>query len=1127
MALLSLSQPALRLCFVISVVILAITATTVRAKNAEEEAEESQQQKAYHDPNFRVGRWGQYGKIQHGPDWLHREMKRYDRELQDRARNDPILRALTETAQSQQQQKQQQNRRSPVRDTLPPHPWERPSPLTHSGIPPLVVHVPMLEGTADSELEVHQRLLRQEAESRATPSMSNIATEERDLPAQGQPLPQAYLDRVAGIAVDAGFHYMGLAAPSIWPDRHVFHANPDHVSKLMRNLLERSDVTSTHNKTLIDLHQHGVLPPKAWRSEANRDRMPRVPPTDPDYYPPLDAEAWHRQAVAFSWMMREPDQDGTTTVNAIRDWELRFEKAMREHNEQTRRHAAEQQQWQTWARRVQSHPPFRQHRRQMLQQLQQNLEQAQGVSEVQPQYPQPRVLRARVRLPRQPTSWQSYRERWDAAVEDRRPAKQLRSAGDPTQRVVGDPMLTEQWNLYDAMQWGDLPPAPHAMRPNLVAGPAIWDVLGYDGDQVGIGVVDSGIELGHPELHPRYARATSIDALNPTRNRPPIPVDPWTETHGTQAAGVAVAQRGNGVCGSGVAPGARLGAIRLLGHRSPTDAEEAAAISHACRPHGREASRSALINHIFSCSWGPMDDGADLRGPGPLAARALEACVHQSGRQGKGSIYVWAGGNGRTQEDNVNFDGYANRPETIAVAAVDDAGYQAWYSEPGACLLVSAPSSGASSGIVSSDPSGPAGLSVGQCTRNFGGTSAAAPSVAGVVALMLQAAPDLGWRDVQHILVRSSYRIMYDDRREPWTQTEAGYWHSHGYGFGLVNATRAVLLSLTWRTLHPRHAVRHQTAILSAGRTWDGHNWQERNEQRKANRTQLTLEGAQKEARTRRAESPHKRLPVDTTGYHPDSGNPRMPEIQHVSHPPIDEQEATTTSTSSPDKEKLEKGPPEGVLKSMFLFLPRYAVYRARKFADSIQTIADEARARRIEATRELAPNRVRELEAADGSSVVAIPPGFSAHFEWVWPGTGPDANEPGADDMNRLEHVGLRLDASLPSGRGLLRIWLCAPSGTCSLMAQAPRTHDRHTKIEGNRWTYWSVRHWDERPVYPEDLTGHGPGTWSLRVTHTWPTDPEARHRMRNFRVRNPERVDAVIRWWQVDFRGRLVHQE
>lgn len=80
-----------------------------------------------------------------------------------------------------------------------------------------------------------------------------------------------------------------------------------------------------------------------------------------------------------------------------------------------------------------------------------------------------------------------------------------------------------------------------------------------------VGVVDSGIELGHPELVRRYTRATSYDALNPTRNRPPTPVDPWVETHGTQAAGVAVAERGNGICGAGVAPGARLGAVRLLG----------------------------------------------------------------------------------------------------------------------------------------------------------------------------------------------------------------------------------------------------------------------------------------------------------------------------------------------------------------------------------------------------------------------------------------------------------------------------------------------------------------------------------------------------------------------------------
>ena len=44
----------------------------------------------------------------------------------------------------------------------------------------------------------------------------------------------------------------------------------------------------------------------------------------------------------------------------------------------------------------------------------------------------------------------------------------------------------------------------------------------------------------------------------------------------------------------------------------------------------------------------------------------------------------------------------------------------------------------------------------GGCTVSHTGTSAAAPLAAGILALVLEAAPDLTWRDVQHLVVWSS-----------------------------------------------------------------------------------------------------------------------------------------------------------------------------------------------------------------------------------------------------------------------------------------------------------------------------------------------------------------------------------
>ena len=68
----------------------------------------------------------------------------------------------------------------------------------------------------------------------------------------------------------------------------------------------------------------------------------------------------------------------------------------------------------------------------------------------------------------------------------------------------------------------------------------------------------------------------------------------------------------------------------------------------------------------------------------------------EKGRGGRGSIYVWAGGNGKEKGDNANYDGYANSPLTISVGAFTKSGKKAGYSEEGACILISAPSSGGS-----------------------------------------------------------------------------------------------------------------------------------------------------------------------------------------------------------------------------------------------------------------------------------------------------------------------------------------------------------------------------------------------------------------------------------------------
>jgi subtilisin-like proprotein convertase family protein len=347
--------------------------------------------------------------------------------------------------------------------------------------------------------------------------------------------------------------------------------------------------------------------------------------------------------------------------------------------------------------------------------------------------------------------------------------------------IPNDPLFTHQWHLLNTGQSGG------TIGIDIKA-TNVWPFV--SGAGVTIGIVDDGLDTLHPDLisniNNKLGWDFNFDDNDPSHSLP-------DDGHGTSCAGVAAATGDNGVGVTGVAPQATLVGLRLLS-LDTTDADEAAALNW----------RNDAID-IKSNSWGPTDDGITLEGPGDLLAIALSnACMF--GRGGLGTIITWAGGNGRQVGDNSNFDGTANSIYTIAVAAVGHRGRQADYSEPGANLLVCAPSAqdsnGRVGGIWTTDRQGPAGYSSGEYTDDFSGTSSATPLVSGVIALMLEANPLLGWRDVQEILMRSATR---NDVADPgWRRNPAGLWFNHKYGGGMVNAYGAFRAAHTWTNLGPQ-----------------------------------------------------------------------------------------------------------------------------------------------------------------------------------------------------------------------------------------------------------------------------------------------------------------------------------
>ena len=334
-----------------------------------------------------------------------------------------------------------------------------------------------------------------------------------------------------------------------------------------------------------------------------------------------------------------------------------------------------------------------------------------------------------------------------------------------------DSLFSEQWHLQNTGQTNG------GVSGEDVNITGAWN--NYRGSGVVIGIVDDGLDWEHADLDNYYADNLDYDFCGNDGD----PTPSYNDAHGTAAAGVAAAAGNNSIGVSGAAPLASLAGLQLISC-STTDVRESNALSH---------ERQSI--DIYSNSWGPSDNGNTVEAPGPLMTAAFEENI-EIGRGGLGNIITWAAGNGLDDNDNSNYDGYANSRHTIAVTAVTHRGVQSWYAEPGANILVAAPSDGDGEGITTTDNEGNGGYRNGDYTDDFGGTSSATPLVSGVIALLLDANENLTYRDIQHILVQSSRKNDASD--SSWSANGAGHEVSHKYGYGVVDASAAVDLAVNW-----------------------------------------------------------------------------------------------------------------------------------------------------------------------------------------------------------------------------------------------------------------------------------------------------------------------------------------
>jgi len=273
---------------------------------------------------------------------------------------------------------------------------------------------------------------------------------------------------------------------------------------------------------------------------------------------------------------------------------------------------------------------------------------------------------------------------------------------------------------------------------------SLWPAA--SGSGVTVAVVDDGLELTHPDLNIATDPSLHANVLGGGNDPTPGAAD----NHGTVCAGFIAARANNGIGITGAAPLARLVGVKILG-AAATDTQEAAAFGW----------KTDVVS-ISSNSWGPDDDAKTVSAPDTLALAALRAGV-TAGRAGRGLIYVVATGNGRADGDYAGFDGYSGNRHVIAVGATDNTGRQASFSESGPQVLVVAAGQtreGSDDQLIATDNLGPRGANTAASpagdytTSGTEGTSYSAPQISGIAALMLEANPRLGWRDVKEILRR-------------------------------------------------------------------------------------------------------------------------------------------------------------------------------------------------------------------------------------------------------------------------------------------------------------------------------------------------------------------------------------
>ncbi|MFI9154050.1 S8 family serine peptidase [Streptomyces sp. NPDC053367] len=346
--------------------------------------------------------------------------------------------------------------------------------------------------------------------------------------------------------------------------------------------------------------------------------------------------------------------------------------------------------------------------------------------------------------------------------------------------VVPDRLNTPKADPNDtdyAKQW-DLFETTAGMRV-----PGAWSTA--TGSGVTVAVIDTGY-VAHSDLAGNivggydFISDTAVSVDGDGRDSNPADPGDWyaagecgtgvpasnSSWHGTHVAGTIAAVTNNSKGMAGIAYGAKISPLRVLGKCGGYDSDIIDAITWASGGTVTGVPANTNVAKVINMSLG--GDGACTS----ATQSAINAAVN------RGTTVVVAAGN---ENDNVANHSPGNCSNVISVAATGRTGSKASYSNYGSLVDISAPggemSTGTANGIYSTLNSGTKTPST-ESYAYYQGTSMATPHIAGLVALMKSANSTLTPAQIESA-------IKTNARALPGTC-------SGGCGAGLADATKTV-----------------------------------------------------------------------------------------------------------------------------------------------------------------------------------------------------------------------------------------------------------------------------------------------------------------------------------------------